>query len=91
MKNKKFLGVIAMSCVLGLTGAAHADGGPFGGTNDCENPADVNADGLLDIQDVISFVQAVVSQDDAADINGDGIFDLADVQLFVDSFLAGCP
>jgi hypothetical protein len=54
-------------------------------------PADFNADGLLDILDVLAFVEAVAAQDPAADLNTDGVVDLQDIQLFVQGFNAGCP
>jgi len=52
--------------------------------------ADLNGDGLLDLDDIGLFITAFVAQDDDADLNGDGIFDLTDVSVFVTAFVAGC-
>ncbi|MBZ0170872.1 MAG: hypothetical protein K8E66_00680, partial [Phycisphaerales bacterium] len=53
--------------------------------------ADLNGDGILDLQDVQLFIGAFLAGDLLADVTGDGILDLADVQTFVASFVAGCP
>ncbi|USO00136.1 MAG: hypothetical protein H6810_05600 [Phycisphaeraceae bacterium] len=58
-------------------------------TNPC--PADLNGDGVLDLQDVQAFVAAFVGGDPVADLNGDGVLDLRDVQTFIAGFTAGCP
>lgn len=56
------------------------------------NPADLAEPfGLLDLDDVTSFVDAFIAQDLAADLDGNGLLDLTDVIVFTSSFLAGCP
>jgi hypothetical protein len=47
--------------------------------------------GILDLQDVNTFVSAFTSQDPLADIDDNGIFDLVDINSFANAFLAGCP
>jgi len=70
-----------------LTGGFWSTVGPTG----C-NPADLAEPfGLLDLNDVTTFVAAFPKSDPLADLDGNGLFDLADVSLFVTSFLAGCP
>jgi hypothetical protein len=56
---------------------------------DC--PADLNADGLLDLTDVKAFATAFLASEPAADFDGNGLYDLTDVILFIDAFIAGCP
>ncbi len=57
---------------------------------DC--PADINGDGILDLQDISAFATAFASGDPAADLAEPfGVLDLSDVNAFVTSFLAGCP
>lgn len=47
--------------------------------------------GVLDLADVIAFVEGFTGQIPIADLDGNGLFDLGDVTAFVESFLAGCP
>ncbi|USN98053.1 MAG: PQQ-dependent sugar dehydrogenase [Phycisphaeraceae bacterium] len=48
--------------------------------------------GVLDLQDVQSFIAGFLAQDPVADIAPPfGVFDLADLQAFVSAFLGGCP
>jgi probable HAF family extracellular repeat protein len=54
-------------------------------------PADVFTDGVLNVNDVITFVNAFQAQDPIADISGDGMFNVNDVIEFVNAFNAGCP
>ncbi|USN98643.1 MAG: hypothetical protein H6810_10800 [Phycisphaeraceae bacterium] len=55
------------------------------------NPADLNGDGLLDLQDIGAFIDAFLAGDvDVADLNGDGVLDLQDINRFVGAFRAGC-
>ena len=54
--------------------------------------ADLNKDGILDLQDVSLFIGAFVLQDTAADIAEPfGVFDLSDIGAFIDAFNSGCP
>ncbi len=54
-------------------------------------PADLNGDGVLDLQDINAFVQAFQNGDLLADLTGDGVLDLQDINAFVQAFTAGCP
>ncbi|MEQ8771084.1 MAG: GC-type dockerin domain-anchored protein [Phycisphaerales bacterium] len=55
-------------------------------------PADISADGNLDVDDVDGFVAAFLGADMAlADCNASGELNIDDVDCFVASFLAGCP
>lgn len=55
-------------------------------------PADLNADGILDIDDVLIFLDGFAASDPVADIAPpSGVFDIDDVLTFLDSFAAGCP
>jgi hypothetical protein len=64
----------------------------FDVTNDCSQcPADITADGVLDIFDVLAFVEAYNALEPAADYTGDGNFDIFDVLEFVSAYNAGCP
>ncbi|USN97910.1 MAG: hypothetical protein H6810_06865 [Phycisphaeraceae bacterium] len=47
--------------------------------------------GLLDLADILAFVEAFGAMDGAVDFDGNGLFDLADVLAFVTDFNAGCP
>ncbi len=53
------------------------------------NPADLNGDGVVNFQDVSTFVALFTNQDLRADFNGDGILNFADVSAFVAAFGAG--
>ncbi|GJM18310.1 MAG: hypothetical protein DHS20C14_05230 [Phycisphaeraceae bacterium] len=53
--------------------------------------ADVNADGVLNVDDVEAFVIAFLASDPAADCDANGLFNVDDIECFVASFLAGCP
>lgn len=56
------------------------------------NPADIAEPlGLLDLNDVTTFIAAFVDHDPIADLDSNGLLDLNDVNIFVSSFLAGCP
>jgi hypothetical protein len=78
---------------IGQSGLVHAiDRGAFESQIDPCGPADLNADGLLDLADITGFVQAFQSGQPAADFAAPaGIFDLADITAFIAAFLAGCP
>jgi len=58
------------------------------GEGDCA--ADLNADGVLDLGDIMTFVDAFTQHLEQADMNRDGVFDLADVGAFLAAFNAGC-
>ncbi len=47
--------------------------------------------GVLDLADVVAFVDAFDSGDLAADLDGNGLLDLSDVTAFADAFVLGCP
>jgi hypothetical protein len=66
----------------------------FAPTPGARNPAghaDLNADGVLDLADIIAFTTAFINQSPPADLNGDTLFDLADITEFVARFTAPCP
>ncbi|MEZ6317761.1 MAG: GC-type dockerin domain-anchored protein [Phycisphaerales bacterium] len=54
-------------------------------------PADINGDGVLNLDDINLFAGAFLAGDLAADMNGDGVLNLDDINLFAAGFLAGCP
>ncbi len=54
-------------------------------------PADLNGDGVVDVQDFFSFVALFDAADPMADLTGDGIVDVLDFFAFVVAFDAGCP
>ena len=47
--------------------------------------------GLLDLDDINSFVAGFVGMTADGDLDGNALWDLADINIFVDSFTAGCP
>ena len=53
--------------------------------------ADLNADGVLGLDDLVLFINAWNARDPLADINGDTLFNNTDIGLFVQEFLAGAP
>ncbi|MEN0019264.1 MAG: PA14 domain-containing protein [Planctomycetota bacterium] len=58
--------------------------------DDCVNAADVNRDGLLDIDDFTGFVTGFFAGELATDVNGDGLLDIDDFSEFVSRFFEGC-
>jgi 1,4-alpha-glucan branching enzyme len=52
--------------------------------------ADFNADGLVNTQDVLAFLNAWSAGDDEADMNDDGLVNTQDVLLFLNRWAAGC-
>lgn len=70
-----------------LTLSGGADARPRAGC-----PADINADGVLNLDDVDAFISAFLEGDVAvADLDGNGTINLDDLDVFIDSFLSGCP
>ncbi|USN99921.1 MAG: hypothetical protein H6810_04455 [Phycisphaeraceae bacterium] len=55
-----------------------------------ECPADLNKDGLQDLQDIILFGSMFQGQGPAVDYDDNGVWDLRDIIAFIDYFLAGC-
>lgn len=50
------------------------------------NPvADLNSDGILDIYDVLLFLNCWQNSLPCADLNSDGVLDIADVLFFVNA------
>lgn len=50
------------------------------------NPiADINADGIIDIYDVLAFLNCWQSGLPCADLNADGVVDINDVLIFVNA------
>lgn len=64
---------------------------------DLRNPlalcsADLQTDGVLDLLDILAFIQGFSDMNPATDLAPPyTVFDLDDVQAFVDAFTAGCP
>jgi hypothetical protein len=80
-----------------LTGPTYTLTGGFWPGIDAEaigcNAADIAEPlNLLDLADVVAFVQGFQAQDPIADLVAPfGLFDLADLSAFVTAFLTGCP
>ena len=55
------------------------------------NPADLNADGTLSLDDIDTFITAFLGGDLLADLDGSGGLSLDDIDTFIAAFLAGCP
>ncbi|GJM17915.1 MAG: hypothetical protein DHS20C14_01280 [Phycisphaeraceae bacterium] len=54
-------------------------------------PADVDGNGVLNVDDVDAFVAAFIGGDLAVDFDGNGTLNVDDVDGFVSAFIAGCP
>jgi hypothetical protein len=54
-------------------------------------PADLNADGALDLFDILRYTNLFNAQDPAADCTADTLFDLFDFLCYQNLFIAGCP
>ena len=55
-------------------------------------PADIaDPSGVLNLDDISTFVSAFILGDLLADLDGNGSINLDDIEAFVASFLAGCP
>ncbi|MBK7403349.1 MAG: agmatine deiminase family protein [Phycisphaerales bacterium] len=52
--------------------------------------ADFNGDGLVNTQDVLSFLNAWSAHDQSADVNGDGSVNTLDVTAFLNAWTSGC-
>lgn len=61
-----------------------------GFTPDCDIPANINRDCLLDFFDVQLFLQSFAAGEALGDFNHDGVFDFFDAQAFLNSFAQGC-
>jgi hypothetical protein len=53
-------------------------------------PGDMNRDGIMDLTDLMMFIEAFRGGAMAADMNGDGMLDLRDVMAFVSASHNGC-
>ncbi|MEZ6318199.1 MAG: GC-type dockerin domain-anchored protein [Phycisphaerales bacterium] len=93
-------GDFALDYDLGLTPADPWDvravlsggGGAHPELVDTSCPADVDHNGVLNLDDVNGFVGAFIAGDiGVADQNGDGNLNLDDVNAFVMQFVGGCP
>lgn len=51
--------------------------------------ADMDADGLLDLSDIVDYLTVFLAGDLAADLDGSGVLDQSDLNLFVSEFQAG--
>lgn len=54
-------------------------------------PADVNADGQINLDDVDGFIAAFLAQLPAADCDANGVYNVDDIDCFVGAFMAPCP
>ncbi len=61
-----------------------------GFTPECDVPANLNRDCLLDFFDVQMFLIAFAAQDPIGDFNNDDMFDFFDALAFLAGFAAGC-
>jgi hypothetical protein len=53
--------------------------------------ADMNSDGLVSIQDFLTYLQLFAAADARADFSGDGSVSIQDFLAFLSAFAAGCP
>jgi len=53
--------------------------------------ADIDGNGVLNLDDILLYADAFVSGGDAADMNKDGVLNLDDIITFAGSFTGGCP
>jgi len=63
---------------------------PAGTASPC-NAADLDANGTLNLDDVILFADAFIAHEPPADLDDNAVFNLDDVILFADAFVDGCP
>jgi len=56
----------------------------------CDPPADLNGDGLLDLGDITMYAQLFLSGDARAELNGDGILDIGDIEQFIVLYQIPC-
>jgi len=54
-------------------------------------PADLDQNGVLNLDDINFFAQAFVGNDLLADLDGSGVLNLDDINVFAQAFTAGCP
>jgi hypothetical protein len=54
-------------------------------------PADVNFDGVLDVLDLLEYLDAFSTRRAWSDMNTDGEIDVLDFLEFIDGFSSGCP
>jgi hypothetical protein len=47
--------------------------------------------GMLDLADIVAFVQWFQAGNPIADIDANGLYDLSDINEFIGGFVAGCP
>lgn len=52
---------------------------------------DLDANGELDVLDVLEFIDALLAGDQSADRDGDGMWTFFDLVDYIDEFAAGCP
>ncbi|GJM19644.1 MAG: hypothetical protein DHS20C14_18570 [Phycisphaeraceae bacterium] len=54
-------------------------------------PADLNADGTLNVDDIDAFVVTFLEGNLSADFDANGVLNVDDIDAFVASFITGCP
>jgi len=62
---------------------------PIGNYGAC--PADINGDGVLNLNDMVAFQKYYFHNDMRADVNHDGVLSVQDFSAFQSLFNAGCP
>lgn len=60
------------------------------GASDACNPADLDANGVLNFDDIDAFITGFLGGDLVADLDGNGTLNFDDIDAFVNAFLAGC-
>ena len=53
-------------------------------------PADIDGNGMVNLDDLDAFVTAFLSSEAAADMDGNGTINLDDLDAFIAAFTAGC-
>jgi cytochrome c peroxidase len=53
-------------------------------------PADINTDGVLNVQDIFSFIEAWFAGDVRTDMDNSGVIDVQDIFGFLNAWFAGC-
>ncbi|TVS01096.1 MAG: hypothetical protein EA423_10480 [Phycisphaerales bacterium] len=82
-------GYSVLRCALVQGGPPVADWS-FSQMHDCDCPADLNGDGVVDADDFFLYLSLFADGDPLADINGDGVIDADDFFAYLTLFAAGC-
>ncbi len=74
----------------GLETVRFADGQTFD-LSTFPSPADLDANGSLNIDDIDAFVAGFVGSDPSVDYDNNGAFNIDDIDAFIAAFLRSCP